>query len=165
MRNELKGKSTRFLLMWPLFTAVYLLITGGFEKEEIVAGAVAGLGAAFLSLGLGVQFDRTVLLKPRWLILLLRIPWAMLAETWLLMTALLRKLGGEDVRGKFITVPCAAGRNDLHGAALEAYMTFGICITPNSYLVYYDQKTGQALIRQLAGKKLSRLDRIFAELR
>jgi hypothetical protein len=79
------------------------------------------------------------------------------------LTALLRQLRGVETEGHLIEHPFSCPE-DGHDLARIAFMTFGVCITPNSYLVYDDRKNGRVLIRQLVGKDLSTVDRLFVEL-
>jgi hypothetical protein len=109
------------------------------------------------------KFKRPLLVRGVWFRLLWRIPIAMFAESWQLLVALLRQLAGRGGDGCFIEHRFP-GPNDEHEAARRAFMTFGVCITPNSYLVQYDREKGTVLVRQLVGTRISKVDRLFVEL-
>lgn len=151
------------LCAWLLFLGFYLLMAGKTDGSELAAGAFAATVTLFLVSMLRERFKKPLRIKPRWLWLLWRVPVAMLTETWQLLAALCRALAGKHVEGELIEYPFH-GPDDRHESARRAVMTFGVCITPNSYLVYVDREQKRVLIRQLVGKELSKIDRLFVEL-
>lgn len=151
------------LCSWLLFLGLYLLLAGKGNASELAAGAFAATVTLLLTAMLRERFKRPLRIKPRWLWLLWRVPVAMLTETWQLLVALCRELAGCHVEGEMIEYPFT-GPDDRHESARRAVMTFGVCITPNSYLVYVDRQHKRVLIRQLVGKELSKIDRLFVEL-
>lgn len=154
----------RWAMAWCAYLALYLIFTGNIGRQELAAGAVTASLALFLVIRLRRTFTRTLSIKPVWLIYLWRIPWAMLEESWLLLVAVLRRLAGQEQEGVFIEHHCPGCDYDRHDAARRAFMAFGVCITPNSYLVHYDPDRNNVLLRQLVGNELSRVDRLFVEL-
>lgn len=158
------GKAGKFTaIAWLLFFGLYLLFTGDVSVAEVAAGIATATFAAFLVRLLREKFKRPLLAKPQWFRLLWRIPLATLSESWLLLKALVNELLGREQDGIFIHHDFPA-QEDRHDSARRAYMTFGVCVTPNSYLVYYDREKKRVLIRQLVGKELSSIDRLFVEL-
>lgn len=151
------------LLNWCAFLALYLLFAGKFNWSEAGAGALFAFLTTAAVAFLGKHFRDTLWAKPSWMRLLLRIPRAMFQETWLLTLALARKLAGRACTGVFLQTVYPAPE-DEHDSSRRAFMAFGVCITPNSYLVYHDVKTRKVLVRQLMGRELSEIDRKFAEL-
>ncbi len=151
------------LCSWLIFLGLYLLMAGKANASELAAGAFAATIVLALTGMLGERFKRTLLIKPSWLWLLWRVPVSMLTESWQLLVALCRELSGRHVEGEMIEHPFP-GPDDRHESARRAVMTFGVCITPNSYLVYLDREQKRVLIRQLVGKELSKIDRLFVEL-
>jgi hypothetical protein len=159
-----KGGFGKFsAITWLLFLGLYLLMSGEANLSEGLAGAAAASFALFMVRLLGDKFKEPLLMKPVWFRLLWRIPVAMFSESWLLLKALVDRLAGREVEGVFIDHDFP-GEEDGHDAARRAYMTFGVCVTPNSYLVYQDREHKCVLIRQLVGKDLSKVDRLFVEL-
>ena len=148
---------------WLLFLGLYMLFCAKADPAEAVTGGAAALLALWLVGMLRDSFRSPLRLKPSWLLLLWRIPFAMFSESWLLLVALLRRLGGAEEEGVLIEHSFDFP-DDAHESARRAWMTFGVCITPNSYLVFLDQKKKKILIRQLVGKELSTIDRLFVEL-
>lgn len=160
----MNGRGRRFAAVtWLLFLGLYLLFCGKVDRAELAAGAAAATVALLLAGLLRDKFKRPLLAKLSWFRLLWRIPVAMLSESWLLLKALVWRLLGRECEGVFIYHDFTA-EEDEHDDARRAFMTFGVCITPNSYLVYYDREKKRVLIRQLAGKELSEIDRLFVEL-
>lgn len=158
-----KGGIPFALGSWLLFLGLYLLFAGKGNTSELAAGAFAATVTLILTGMLGERFKRPLRIKPRWLWLLWRVPVAMLTESWQLLVALCRELSGKRMEGEMIEHPFP-GPDDRHESARRAVMTFGVCITPNSYLVYLDREHKRVLIRQLVGKGLSKIDRLFVEL-
>jgi hypothetical protein len=148
---------------WLLFLGLYLLMSAAVNLSEVMAGAAAASFSLFMVRLLGEKFKKPLLMRPVWFLLLWRIPVAMFSESWLLLKALFARLAGREVEGVFIQHDFP-GEEDGHDAARRAYMTFGVCVTPNSYLVYQDRDKKRVLIRQLVGKELSEVDRVFVEL-
>lgn len=148
---------------WLLFLGLYLLFCGKADPSEVAAGGAAAAIALLLVRTLRDSFRSPLRIKAVWLLLLWRIPIAMFAESWLLLVALVRQLTGGRVEGTMVNHPFPF-EEDRHEAARRAWMTLGVCITPNSYLVYLDREKKTVLIRQLVGRKLSTVDRVFVEL-
>lgn len=154
----------RGLIAWCSYFSLYLLFSGSLDGQELVAGAITASIVLSLVHRLRSTFTRTLAIRPVWLIFLWRIPWAMMEESWLLLRAVVRRLAGKEQEGLFLEYHCPGCEYDRHDAARRAFMTFGVCITPNSYLVHYDAEAEKVLLRQLVGKELSRVDRLFVEL-
>jgi hypothetical protein len=150
-------------ITWFVFVGLYLLLCGEVNVSEVVAGAAAASFSLFMVRLLGDKFKKPLLMKPGWFRLLWRIPPAMFSESWLLLKALVGRIFGKEPDSVFIHHDFP-GEDDGHDSARRAYMTFGVCITPNSYLVYQDREKRRVLIRQLVGKELSEVDRLFVEL-
>ena len=149
-------------IAWFIFVALYLLFVGKTDWTEAAAGAAAAALTLYMLRLLHDKFKRPLLMEPRWFLILWRVPIAMITESWQLLVALVQQLRGIPVDGVFIEKEYPE-KEDEHDAARRAYMTFGVCITPNSYLVHQDREKKQVLIRQLVGKDLSTVDRVFVE--
>jgi hypothetical protein len=161
----MNGKGAgRYFIAWGLYLCLYLLLAGSSELAEVIAGAITATLSLLLVARLKSRFRRTTSIKAVWLIYLFRIPLSMLTESCLLLVALLKRLGDKETTGVFIEHHCPGCEYDRHDAARRAFMTFGICVTPNSYLVSWDRKSGTVLLRQLVGKEISPVDRVFVEL-
>jgi hypothetical protein len=148
---------------WLSFCGLYLLLVGKTDLSELIAGGASATVTLLLVRLLREKFKRPLLVKVSWSLLLWRIHVAMVTESFQLLAALVRQVLGREVDGLFIEHELTAPE-DNHDQARRAYMTFGVCITPNSYLVFYDRENKRALIRQLVGEKLSTVDRLFVEL-
>lgn len=86
-------------------------------------------------------------------------------ETWLLMTALARRLSGRRAEGVLLEYPYLPETESPRSPALRAFMTYGVCVSPNSYLVDIDMRKRVVSIRQLVGQEVSPVDKAFLELR
>jgi multisubunit Na+/H+ antiporter MnhE subunit len=152
-------------IFWGLFLGLYLLLVDTLQASELVAGAILGAGVTLLfqkveALGFDHYHPRL-----RWLIPLWRVPGAVVWETWLLLTVVVRRgRGGKRVTGLFLIFPFSAeAPGDPDANARRAIMAFGFTVTPNSYVVKMDFERKNIILRQLAGRKLSDLDRRFLE--
>lgn len=159
-----RGMAARYVVGWCLYLCLYLLFAGSIEPAEITAGLITATVTLLLVARLKSRFRRTTSIKPLWLVYLLRIPFSMLQESWLLLTALGKRVAGKEATGIFIEHHCPGCDYDRHDAARRAFLTFGVCVTPNSYLVWWDRASGKVLLRQLVGKEISPVDRVFVEL-
>ena len=158
-----KKKHHLSIASWVLFVAGYLLFAGKLEISEFIAGIIAAAGAVFLFNFIYVRRE-PLLVPPKWLPLLLLLPKATIWETWLLLIVLIRWRRGYHSYGTFINYPYRIRAANPHAAALRAYITYGVCFSPNSYLIDFDPKQRVIIIRQLVGNKLSESDESFLEL-
>lgn len=154
----------KYLLLWVALISLYLLSAGSAAWSEMCAGILVAGGAVLLCRRLRNSFRRQLQFKPCWLIPLWRIIPALFLETWQLYRALAVRLAGRSVEGRFIEHHFMADTHDPYASWRFALMTFGVCITPNSYLVSFDPKRGKVTVRQLVGKEISMTDRKFLEL-
>ncbi len=158
-----KSRVGTAIVTWLSFLGLYMLFCGKADPLEAVAGGAAALLALKLVGMLRDSFISPLRVKPTWLLLVWRLPAAMFSESWLLMVALIRELRGKESTGVTIEHPFEF-LADRHESARRAWMTFGVCITPNSYLVFVDRERRQVVIRQLVGREISTIDRLFVEL-
>lgn len=151
------------MLSWAVFLAWYLCFSASLERAELITGAVFALAMLLPMHHLHRDALATLHFKLPWLLPLVKIPWAMFQESWLLCLALFRRLVHGEAQGTFHERHRLAPADEQR-TARRVLLTFGVCITPNSYLVYLDPEAGVALVRQLVGKEVSPLDREFLEL-
>jgi multisubunit Na+/H+ antiporter MnhE subunit len=155
---------TSILLLWGAFLGIYLIYAGSLSAAELAAGSAVAAFVAFLFLRLRKCFRSTYRFRCSWLPSLLRIFPAVFTESWQLYVCLAKRTVGKEVHGRFLEHRYVVDPADPHSSARFAFMTFGVCVTPNSYLVRVDRSKGNATVRQLAGDKMSVIDRKFLEL-
>jgi len=149
-------------IFWSLFSGLYLLFADTLQVSEVVAGIVVGAGINVLFQTVEAKGFDHYHPRLRWLIPLWRIPGAVAWETWLLIVAVVRRgIGARRMTGLFITFPFDEEPGDPETNARMAIMAFGICVTPNSYLVKTDFEKKKIFLRQLVGRESSSLDRKF----
>lgn len=151
------------LTLWALLWALYLIFAGAADIEEVFAGGLVSFTVTALSLPAGSGWVGRFLPRLRWLVPVYQVPGTVLQESWLLLTALVRKLSGRFEGGSFIDCPLPpVSQEEL--LSRHAITTIGICLTPNDYIVSIDKERNSARIRILVGRKLSGADTAFLEL-
>jgi hypothetical protein len=117
----------------------------------VVAGAVA---ATVASLGVhAVQTGGLARLRayPHLARPALRLPWQILREAWVVLGALLRRIGGRPFRGRLRAEPFDAGPDDAEGEARRAAVAFFRSLAPNAYVV--DLEDDHLLLHELVPRE------------
>lgn len=148
---------------WLILFGSYLFFAASLDTAEIVAGGAVGCVAALLFVKVrrhGPAFRPPL----RWFVPFKYAPRALVSETWLLARSAVYRLAGKRRRGRFMVLPFSAPGGEGQRSAARGILTFGICLTPNSYVVCIDRPCNRVLIRQLVGRELAFSDRVFLEL-
>ena len=151
------------LVSWAVLWGVYLLLVGNTSSSELAVGAglAAGVTALFLWAKSLIAFP--VQLRWRFLTPAVRLPGATLWETALIFVALFRRLAGRDVHGTLLRIPFWRTGKDPESATWRTIAVFGVCVSPNSYVVRVDLDEKVIIVRQLVGRELSKNDSKFLE--
>jgi hypothetical protein len=146
------GERVAFWLgWWAVCFALWLLLVFKTEAAELVAGAAAAALAATAVELVRARGYAPFSGSPRWIRALRGLPARMLVDTWLLARALWRQLArGEPIQGRFrvVHLPDSAG-DDPRSEARRAVAKWLGGISPNSYVVGFDEKRELVLVRQL----------------
>ncbi len=138
----------RFLVIWIVFFAVYLLLTLEWQGAELVAGTLCAALVSSLLLAVRRQSRVEFPMRPGWFWLLARrLPGKVLADCALL----LRALGAVRPPGAFRAVPFdrASGTAPDEAAARRALVIAGVSLPPNSVVVTVDRERNRLLVHQL----------------
>jgi multisubunit Na+/H+ antiporter MnhE subunit len=138
-------------LWWVVLMALWLLLTGTFDAQEVAAGVVASALAA--TAVIVVQAQGVMHLRPRasWLVRAGRLPARIIADNWTVLSLVLRRLvTREEIRGAFRALPFDPGGDDARSATRRALITIAITVSPNTYVVGIDRYAGLILCHQLA---------------
>lgn len=159
------SKAIHFLILWTLLWVLYLVFAGAGDLQEMAAGALVSAAASLLSLRSRSTSEERFIPRLRWFAPFLKVPGTVLAESWLLLTALVRRIcrpsdfkGGSFIDRELPPVP------PDEATARFAVTVIGVCLTPNDYIVSIDPDRRVARIRILVGRELSGADRGFLEL-
>ncbi len=150
------------MLVWTLVWFAASLLLTGVKGQEAVAGLAGAVLAAWLQRAAaraGFGFPRLPLrrLLPCW-----RLPWAVLQESWDLAKAL---FSPGPPQGAFHQAAYQPSASPLDDVGARAVLAFGICFSPNSYVVDIDSQRRMVLLHQLVGEKIAATDQAFLEAR
>lgn len=136
---------------WLGFLPLYLLLAGSVSWQEIVAGIVLSVVAAFAVTVTCRAGSLHFHPRWRWLRHFRSLPRQVLADCVLIAGVLARALFHRGkIEGVFRTIPFDPGGDDAESAARRALVLAGACLAPNSYVVAVDRERGQLLMHQLA---------------
>jgi len=156
------GKVSQWVgLGWLVFFCFYVWLVAKIQLQQLVAGALTGLGVAGALFALcrrsGLQFE----VKAGWLgIFLWRLPAKMLRDLGLLAFEFWRALvHRRRPRGTYREIPFAPGKGDPLSSTRRSLVVVGISIPPNSIALSIDSKKGTVLVHQLISVSQTPVDR------
>jgi multisubunit Na+/H+ antiporter MnhE subunit len=135
---------------WAVLFAVWLLLVGSLQADELIVGAAAAALSA--SVALAVRSRGYILFSPRlaWARELPELCLGIIVDTGLLGSALWRRVvRRERVRGQILRVPFHYGGENGRDGARRALVNFAVSITPNSYVVDIDPDADSLLVHRL----------------
>jgi hypothetical protein len=140
-----------WLAWWVICFGLWMLLVFKTERAEMVAGALAAAAAAT-----GVELVRAHGFAPfhprlSWWHGLLRVPFDVLRETWALIALLARHVArGEPIEGHFRFVHFEdCGGQDPRSQTRRAIAVWIGSVSPNTYVLGFDEKHDVAVIHQL----------------
>jgi hypothetical protein len=140
-----------WLVWWAIALALWMLLVFKTELAEIVAGAAA---AALAATGAElVRFRGYGPFSPelRWWRGLVRVPGEVLVDTWrMLRLLILHFVRSEPIEGRFRVVhfdSCAG--DDPRSQARRVVATWLGAISPNTYVLGFDEEEDAAVLHQL----------------
>lgn len=135
---------------WAALFGLYLLFVAKLTAAEALVGSVAAALAATGTMATARAADLHFRPRIRWLRLLLRLPWRVLADCGIVGMALWRQIvQRQNVDGAFRIVPFDSGGDDAVSTARRALVTAGVSLAPNTYVVAVDRQRGVLLVHQL----------------
>ena len=145
------------------FLVLYLFCAGSTKPEEVLAGSIVAAGSSLLLHHIRKRRRTPMVFTSRWLKPFPRLVPAVFLETALLISVLAKAAVGKKREGGFINYRTNLKGNDPQSSALRAIAAYGVCFSPNSYLVAF---TGaEILMHQLVGRRLAKSDRVFLRLK
>ncbi len=151
LRKEAVTRHVKPLLLW--WAGCFLLwfaLVATTDGVELAAGAAAALIAAVAAEVVRSQRLAEHRVPPDALHRLWRLPWLVLVDTVTVTRALWRDLrGASAMRGAFRAVPYRVEGEDPVAAGRRAVVTARVSLTPNTYVVGFDEDEGLMLVHQL----------------
>ncbi len=139
-----------WLSWWVVLVGYYFLLIGKASWPETLA---AGVGAAIAATAVVVTQRSGALrfrVRVRWAVHFLQLPWRVLADTGIVLAALVRRLVlRRSVHGVFRAIPFAGGGDDPASAARRALVIAGASLAPNTYVIAIDRDAELLLVHQL----------------
>jgi hypothetical protein len=149
-------RSLFWLGWWATCFGLWMLLVFKTELAEVALGAVAAALAAT-----GAELVRSHGYTPflpelRWWRRLLRLPREVTVDMWLMTRALARHaLGREQIDGRFRIVHFEGGASgDPRAEARRAAAKWLGCVSPNTYVVGFDERSKVAVVHQLVPAEL-----------
>lgn len=141
-------------LAWavPLWGLWLVMNLSSLSKAELgVGGGCAALSAL---VAMGLHARGLLSLSPRWSWLRFtgRVLWRTLVDTGTVLAEVVRRLGGGAPRGGFVTYSFPAHGRDARGVARKVLATTALSLTPNSYVIDFDEETNQVLVHELVSR-------------
>jgi multisubunit Na+/H+ antiporter MnhE subunit len=137
-------------LTWLALLGLWMLLAGSLVLSELVVGAAA---ATIATIAFEVVRRRGLVRfhpRARWLWRAWRLPFRVLAEAWIVSSALVAGLvRRRPVRGRFREMPFRAGGTDSRSSARRTLLTLAESLSANSYVVDLDSEDDTMLIHEL----------------
>jgi multisubunit Na+/H+ antiporter MnhE subunit len=129
---EAASRAVAFMALFGL----YLGLAGALAWAEIVAAALSSAIAVALSLWLHRAAERRFRLHPDWIVLSIRIARHVLGDCLIVTRALIAALARRrHITGVFRELRWETHEDPREAASLRAFVTIGISLAPNSYVV------------------------------
>ncbi len=151
----MKGRSgTRqaaiWLFAWAASLIVWLALVDTLATQEVLAGALAAAVAATAVFIVRSQQLVRLRIKARWLVSLWRLPPRMVADTGIVLMAVLGHLvRRRPLNGSYRRVPIRVGSSDPGSVARRAALTAAGSFAPNTIVIRFDRERGTMLVHEL----------------
>lgn len=144
----------QWLLWTVVLMALWLLLTGTLDPQELVVGAASSGVGALTAVALVAKRIIRLQIRAAWLLRTPRLVRRVLLDNWTVLELLVRRLlGRADIRGEFRALPFEPGGDDSLSATRRALIASAVSLTPNSYIVGIDQESNLILCHQLVPSK------------
>jgi hypothetical protein len=154
-------KILKFIIIAFILLIIYLLLVGQLSISEFIVGAIISFSISLFI------FSRTISniqlhMDKKLLTPFLFLPEACVKETLMIFKGLFLKCFGSEIAGNTIVIPYEYNNRDPESITKMAIAIFGINVSPNSYVCFFDDKNIH--IRQLVGDKISKGDKKFLRI-
>jgi len=161
------SKPVRLVAYWAMWWVVslglWLLLTSTVSFNEIATGFGAAAVAATVASAVHAREKMATPLRPgrEWLRFGVALPRRIVADTWLLTGVLAGRLAGRGVEGRFREIPLPRTGGAGERRMLETLASIVISISPNTFVVAFDDERGIALLHELQAGDQATLDEVM----
>jgi multisubunit Na+/H+ antiporter MnhE subunit len=154
---------TAWLAVWAASFALWLLLTSTVDRSELIAGAgAAAIAATVFEV---VREHGAPRARPRWEWLKPApvIPLLVARDTVVVFAELVRQLrGGRRRPGRLQVVELPDLGDEAERNAHHLFVTIGVSLSPNTYVIGFEPERDQMLVHQLVPKRPSSFDELFS---
>ncbi|HMC05246.1 MAG TPA: hypothetical protein VKJ83_07220 [Actinomycetota bacterium] len=140
---------------WLAALVLWLLLTSTVAANEVVTGLGAAAVAATTATVVHAQEQFDTRFRWGWLRFVAVLPVRIATDTWLLTRALAAHLAGAEPRGRFEEVRLPGTSLAPERRAMETLSTIVVGMSPNWFVVGFDEERGVALLHELMARPRS----------
>jgi multisubunit Na+/H+ antiporter MnhE subunit len=144
-------RARAWLLAWVALFWLWMLLVGEWNRDELVAAALAATVAATVGVAAWTAGGLRFRIPVRWVSRAALLPARVALDFGIVMWVLLRSLVlRRRVHGRFRARDFAAGGDDPASFGIRAWATLLTTLGPNTYVVDIDAERDTALLHELA---------------
>jgi multisubunit Na+/H+ antiporter MnhE subunit len=152
-----------WLAVWLGCFALWMLLTSTVDHSELIVGAGAAAIAATAFEVIREHGAPRARPRWRWLKPVPVIPLLVARDTVVVFAELIRQLsGGRRRPGRLRTVPLDEAGDEAERTAHHLFVTIGVALSPNTYVIGFEPDRGEMLVHQLVPKRPESLDELFS---
>jgi hypothetical protein len=140
---------------WFASLVLWLLLTSTVAANEVVTGFGAAAVAATTATVVHAQEQFDTRFRWGWMRFVAALPVRIATDTWLLARALAGRLAGAEAGGRFQEVRLPDTGLVPERRAMETLSTIVVGMSPNCFVVGFDEERGVALLHELAARRRS----------
>jgi multisubunit Na+/H+ antiporter MnhE subunit len=144
-------RARTWLLAWVALFWLWMLLVGEWNRDELVAAALAAAIAASVGVAACTAGGLRFRIPLAWVSRAALVPVRVVLDFGIVMWVLLRSLAlRRRVHGRFRTRDFAAGGDDPTSFGIRAWVTLVTTLSPNTFMVDVDAERDTALLHELA---------------
>ena len=154
---------TAWLAVWVACFVLWLLLTSTVDRTELLTGAgAAAIAATTFEV---IREHGAPRARPRWSWMKPApiIPVLVIRDTVLVFAELVRQLrGGRRRPGRLLAVPIPDVGDQAERNARHLFVTVGVSLSPNTYVIGFEPERGEMLVHQLVPTRPASVDDLFS---
>jgi multisubunit Na+/H+ antiporter MnhE subunit len=154
---------TAWLAVWLVCFGLWLLLTSTVDHTELIVGA--GAAAVAATAFEVIREHGAPRARPRWPWLkpLPVIPLLVARDTVVVFAELVRQLrGGRRRPRRLHAIALPDVGDEAERTARHLFITVGVALSPNTYVIGFEPDRGEMLVHQLVPKPSASLDELFS---
>ncbi|MBV9607994.1 MAG: Na+/H+ antiporter subunit E [Acidobacteria bacterium] len=144
--TAIKSSALEYVILFGL----WMLFVSMTSRQEIVAGLIAALIAAFADSTIKSASFAKFKVRLEWVPLILWEAWYALDGTWAIMVALFKHLAGKKSEAQLVSIPLDPGGDDAESWGRRTLMVAYMTIPPNFIVLGIDQQRRRMLVHQVS---------------